>query len=94
MCIPEVEKDLQEMVRFISKYNDIVWDYHNLIWVRVFGSYERGDWNPENSDIDIHFLFDVAELSDKDRYSIEAASLRMTSKYRNRLSFHIDSRLH
>jgi len=57
MQIPEVEETLEELVEVLKGY------IPTLREVRVFGSYNNGNWNPETSDVDVFILFEGRDCS-------------------------------
>ena len=100
--INEIEKGLEELIGILKSEIPLLKE------VRVFGSYENGNWKPKKSDIDIFVLtlneyyscFDKL-ISLRDYSTIESKQregLRkkinggLTGQYKNKFAIHIVSR--
>ena len=74
--IKEVEKDLEELVKALKE------SMPKLVEVRLFGSYNNDNWNPETSDIDVGVLIEGINASE---YPFAEVRDKLTGAYRNRL---------
>ena len=73
MRVPEVEETLESLVGVLKAY------IPTLREVRVFGSYNNGNWNPETSDVDVFILFEGWNASE---YSGKEVGRRMKGKFK------------
>jgi len=81
--IHEVETDLEELVAVLKE------SMPKLREVRLFGSYNNGNWNPETSDIDIGILIDGLNAGE---YSIKEIGNKLKGSYRNRFQIFVCTR--
>jgi predicted nucleotidyltransferase len=77
MIYPQVEKELEELTDVLKSA------VPSLLEVRVFGSYENGNWKPSESDIDIYIL--VGEWGEG--YDEAKIRSQLKGNYRNRFHF-------